>query len=316
MPIKVLRKLCAWKTAAKQAKYVLCVPHGGLNDVLCQISKCVEYAEQHRRTLIIDTKKSGLFRDFDDFFEFIDINTAVHTHTSAALYQQLNTSSCYPPQCQGQLNHYVTSYNRKLKCHAIIGQRRKTSFAFNRRYAHQCLVHETCGGGLASMKLLPRLQLCEALAQRVRQQLAVLGEDYVAIHVRHTDYQTDYKKYFKTIRSQLENKRVLVCSDNSDVIEHARIFFQQADVITTSGPQLSGGQCLHVPANYSDEQQRHDAPHRAIIDLIALACAKTIHIPQIININPNIHDGISGFARLAKTLAQNKQVIQQLTRMA
>lgn len=313
MLIELLRNLGLWKTAEKQKRYLLCVPHGGLNDTLCQISKCVEYAEQYQRTLIIDTKKSGLFRDFDDFFELKNKNVAIHTHVSDTIYQILNTQTCYPKQCQGQLDRYVSKFNKKLRRFTIDGKKHRTTFKFNRNYVHQCLVHEDCGGGLASMRLLARLQLREELAQRVRQQLAELGEDYVAIHVRHTDYQTDYKKCFKTIYSQLENKRVLVCSDNIDVINYAKRIFNSADVVTTSRPQLSGGQCLHEPSNYTNEQHKYDAPNAAIIDLICLASARTIYTPALANSKKKAK--FSGFARLAKTLAQEKHIIKQLTRM-
>jgi hypothetical protein len=50
-------------------RYLLCRPHGGLNDTLCQIEKCWKYALKSDRVLIIDTRNSGLHADFSEYFE-------------------------------------------------------------------------------------------------------------------------------------------------------------------------------------------------------------------------------------------------------
>jgi hypothetical protein len=50
-------------------RFVLCMPAGGLNDVLCQIEKCWRYAERHGRKLVIDTAKTGLLDSFDQYFK-------------------------------------------------------------------------------------------------------------------------------------------------------------------------------------------------------------------------------------------------------
>ena len=51
-------------------KELLCIPYGGLNDTLVQISRCYEYAKIYKRQLLIDTSKSGIFLDFGLYFEF------------------------------------------------------------------------------------------------------------------------------------------------------------------------------------------------------------------------------------------------------
>lgn len=50
-------------------KELLCIPYGGLNDTLVQISRCYEYAKIYKRRLLIDTSKSVIFLDFGLYFD-------------------------------------------------------------------------------------------------------------------------------------------------------------------------------------------------------------------------------------------------------
>lgn len=293
-------------------KYLLCIPRGGLNDALCQIYKCLTYAEKQHRTLIIDSKKSGLFRDFDDFFEFIHIDTQCISRTNESLYKKYNRYSCYPPECKGKLNSYVAEHNAKLKSYTIDGGPHIIKFNREQTYKEKILVHEDCGGGVQSLQLLKRLKLKEDIAQLARQQIAKLGRNYIAIHIRHTDYNSRYKEFFQEIYPSCINQNILVCSDNASVIEEAKIFFDQSEILTTDTPQLGDNKCLHHPNNYNDATEKFNAPIYAIIDLIAMASAKSIFYPNIYKENKKMRVTVSGYSRLAESLSHDKALIDQL----
>jgi hypothetical protein len=85
---------------SKSNKYLLCIPHGGMNDTLCQIELCWLYALKYGRQLIINTQKSGLMGDFSDYFEPIEKSLIIIPSIGQDLYDELNSLSCYPNQIQ------------------------------------------------------------------------------------------------------------------------------------------------------------------------------------------------------------------------
>ena len=308
----LFRHLTFTSQSRTNEKYLLCIPGGGLNDALCQIYKCLTYAEDQHRTLIIDSKKSGLFRDFGDFFEFIHIDTKYIEKTDESLYKKLNRYSCYPPECKGKLNKYKTKYNTTLRAQTFKKTGNVISFKIDQSYQQQLLVHDDSGGGIDSLQLLKRLRLKESIAQQARQQIAKLGRNYIAIHIRHTDYLSYYKEFFQEIYPSCANKNVLVCSDNASVIKEAKNFFDQSEILTTDTPQLGDDKCLHLPNNYSDANEKFNAPIYAIIDLIAMASAKSVFYPKIYKKNKKINATVSGYSRLAELLSHDKALINQL----
>ena len=96
--------------AGNKPSYLLCRPRGGLNDTLCMIEMCWRYAEKFDRQLIIDTKNSALFEDFDKYFRFIDKTVAVTGSISDALLQHLNTLPCNPKALEGRVDTYRTVF--------------------------------------------------------------------------------------------------------------------------------------------------------------------------------------------------------------
>lgn len=301
------------KSSLQEEKFLLCVPMGGVNDLLCQIYSCLEYAEKYQRTLIIDTKKSGLFRDFAEFFEFTEIHTKHITYVDNDLYEQLNTYTCLPLLCEGRINNYQIRWDKKLCSYTLKNHWRPISFQKDQPFPQQLLVHQDSGGGLNSLKLLRRLKLTQELADLVHQQLDALGDNYVAIHIRNTDLQSHYKDYFRTMRPKLINQRILICSDSAEVIHQAKIFFNQSQILTTNSSSLKHNQCIHEASNYSslDAKAKFDAPINAIIDLVALANAETVYYAEVFR-KDSQKPRTSGFSRLAHNLSKDKFLLKQL----
>jgi hypothetical protein len=91
----------------REESFLLCRPHGGLNDTFCQIEKCWRYAEKFGRTLIIDTRKSCLFGEFSDFFTPANTRIKVETNTTK-IDAAINSLHCYPPLINGpQINQLL-----------------------------------------------------------------------------------------------------------------------------------------------------------------------------------------------------------------
>jgi hypothetical protein len=136
----------------------------------------------------------------------------------------------------------------------------------------------------------------------------------LAVNVRHSDYQTNYERFFGEIYDKSVQKKLLVCSDSIAVIEYAKDFFKQSELITLSTPPDTRGlgfskySLLHC-----NEEQRYELMVNAITDLIGLATASEVIFSRL---TPNKYGsgikGFSGFAVLSWYLRNNPSIVNQL----
>ncbi|MFZ1546150.1 MAG: glycosyltransferase, partial [Candidatus Nitrotoga sp.] len=251
-------------------KFLLCRPHGGLNDTLCQIEQCWRYAEKFGRTLIIDTLNSGLLAEFSEFFSPRNSLTKVHFSLSEKQLCFLDTLNCFPHSVQGKLKTYFAVYSIDSKNYVDRETTAILTFNFDKNYDELVLIHEQSGGGTLSFDLLNRISISENIRPIVLDRIQHLGYDYLAVHVRNTDYQTQYKDLFRDVYPSANNKSLLICSDDAEVISHAKNFFTLSNVLTSSQTPQTGNKPLHLRTTHSDDEQRKKATINSIIDLIAL----------------------------------------------
>jgi len=137
-------------------KFLLCRPHGGLNDTLCQIEQCWRYAEKFGRTLIIDTLNSGLFAAFSKFFSPRKSLTKVHFNLSEKQLYFLNSLTCFPHFAQGKLQTYFAVYSIDFQNFVDRETSEMLTFNFDKNYDELVLIHEQSGGGTLSFDLLKK----------------------------------------------------------------------------------------------------------------------------------------------------------------
>lgn len=277
-------------------KYVLCRPRGGFHDTLCEIGRCHQYAEKTGRKLIVDSLNSGLH---DALWKYFLPTSDVYFDNK---YPDFNKLSAYPKSVEGRIDSYVAHYEP--------GAQNYTDETFNllridekRDYEEELLVHEQCWYGysmavhaLESIKFRPRI------AKEILKRLSPLSF-FDAVHVRNTDYQTDYKQYFRNIYNSLCGRRVLICSDDYQVYQFARIFFDQSRVFRLSRFEDNNGKPLH--AEKSDNQ--FETNMQMFTDLVALTMAENLYILPI-----NGGSGISGFSTLAAVLREKSLMKRML----
>ncbi|MDR1911168.1 MAG: hypothetical protein LBQ52_02320, partial [Helicobacteraceae bacterium] len=73
------------------------------------------------------------------------------------------------------------------------------------------LIHEQCGGGSASIFAFSFLDLASSVKDHIRPIVERLGE-YDAIHIRHSDYKTDYKTFLAQIPN--DDRKIALCTDS------------------------------------------------------------------------------------------------------
>lgn len=285
-------------------RFLLCRPRGGLNDTLCQIEKCWKYAETHARRLVIDTRKSSLFGEFSEFFVPKDSSERYSILNEEEL-ARLNRLDCLPGSIKGRLENYTaaSSHGKYIETESSA----LLTFDFDRSWSESVLVHEQCGGGQQSFDLLRRITLSPAARQFVVSACHHLASDYAAIHVRNTDYKTDYEEFLRSVASSLTGRSILICSDDPKVFTAAKSIFRGSEVLTVSSPPfVSGGKPLHRYSSHESSDQRRAAAYGSIADLVALGKATDFYFADVTRGYP------SGFSRLAEFLCNNQDVVAAL----
>jgi len=290
----------------KSEKFVLCIPHGGLNDSLCQIELCWQYCEREDRKLIIDLSKSGfMVGGFLDYFELLhkgeDIQELDSTNTV-----WLNSLRCYPHEFKGRIHRISFVWHKETRKFYDQQSGRAITFDFSRRYYENLLIHQQCGGGNLSWKIFDRINFSAELKFVINSRLLSLPSEYVAIHVRNTDYRTNYESELKLLINDFEGKNVLICSDDATVFRFVRVNFTRSKLFTLSEPMVAENRPTHFKSNYEDDSARKIAITNTFIDLMGLAFSNKLYVFN------SIAGNRSGFSRLAQYLNENKALCSRL----
>ncbi|MDR2099243.1 MAG: hypothetical protein LBP40_00250 [Campylobacteraceae bacterium] len=276
--VKFFYKKLAVTTLDK--KIVICRPHGGFNDMLVRITKCYEYAKKYNRILYIDTRRSGFLDDFDKYF-------------SASEEIFLNAS------CLLSLTNVSKSDNEKLKIIVNSAFNTQAVFDFSKDCEEQILVYEESGGGDDGIFAFEWLLLKDDVKKRITDIIKPLGK-YDAIHVRHSDYKTNYKKFFADINDKLGDKIVL-CTDSFECQTYAKEFWGEKLHIVTSIPDTKG-----KPLHMNEKLDRFQTNLDALTDLFVLACSQNLYFTMMKK------GWISGFGNLAKSLHERQYLLNRL----
>lgn len=283
-------------------KYVLCKPRGGLNDTLCEIEKCWRYAEKTDRYLLIDTCNSGLYDDFWNYFQ-TNSNKVIRKNN----YKELNKLDAFPKICQGELNVYEAEYSPIFKNFVEKRTGARLTFNMDQRHKEDVLVHESCWEGeFLSIYCLDGLTFRPEVSDHIKAKLSEHKLDifdYVAVHIRNTDYKMDYKKFFDQLLPEVENKTVLVCSDDYYVFAHARKILNKSRVVRLSSFKDNYG----VPLHSHKHKNQYEMNLETLTDLIGIAKSAKFYMANVDNTKR-----FSGFTMLAYTLKENPEIVRKL----
>jgi hypothetical protein len=283
-------------------KLLFCRPQGGLNDMLNQIEKCWVYALRYNRTLYIDCSRSGFLDSFENYFK---APKGVHLEQIDFLTPPFD---CYPPYLSNDIENYEATYD-KIKNNFISPKSGDLlTFDFQKPYKEQVLIHEQCGDGYKSIYMFEVLSLSDKVQAYIRKTVEDLGE-YDAIHVRHSDYKTDYEKFFSQISDKLD-KKIVLCTDSFECQSYAKSLWKERLHIVTKIPDTKG-ETLHMNAKLDRFTTNLDA----LTDLFILACSKNLYFTNIIpdkNRNYIGNGFVSGFGRLANALHSRKKLTNKL----
>jgi len=279
-------------------RILLCRPLGGLNDMLAQIEKCYKYALKYNRKLFIDGNRGGFRDDFARYF----------IPAPPIFFEKIDFLSppfdVFPHHLQDDIYNYELSYwdNNLLGLPTFF-----ITFDFEHDYKEQILIHESAGGGIISIFALTRLRLKPEIRSHITtiinglQELGKSGK-YDGIHVRNTDYKTDYPSYFNKIKNRI-NKATVIGTDDYECQQYAKSFFGEKLKIVTDIPDLSNrDKRLHGNLNLDRYKSNVDT----LTDLFILAYSD--HLFYTASSKKNI----SGFSLLARNLHRYKRITRNI----
>jgi hypothetical protein len=276
--------------------------------MLCQIEKCCRYAEIAGRTVIVDTAytNSDYFRDnFDRYFSTQQKRLILSYNDYASGIESMRV---YPESLQGRLNTYEAQFDRSMKafCETETGQ--PTTFDFKRDHPHSLLVHHQAGGGILSQFALLRLTLNRSLLDELIARIRTLEGPWTGIHVRNTDYTTDYESLLTKLK-QGSVKRIFLATDSLQVRERFQSELTNTTVYSLSRRLSDNGKPLQKLRGL-DDTDIFSSNCDAIYDLLMLALSSRLIFQKI---SPNIEGtSHSGFAMLAHHLWTNKILMRHL----
>jgi hypothetical protein len=292
-----------------QARYLLCRPQGGLNDTLVQLERCRRYAVRHGRALIVDLARSGLRLPFDEVFVAkADFGCPVICWTEEIAAELDGFASVRPAGLAGRVSSSRAQWRDGARAALDTQTGEIVSFDMARDHPERLLVHDQSGGGTRSIFALRRLALVPAIADAVAQRIVSLGPDYDAIHVRHTDLATDFRRVFDKCRPLFAGRRVLICSDSADVKRQARDAFGPGTVLlTASDTPDTGGANLH----YSSDGDPVAAVIDLMSDIIAMARSRAFVFTGV-DTSSRFRTRFSGMSVLTDLLRQQPATVRGL----
>jgi hypothetical protein len=236
-------------------RLLLCRAASGLYDILTNIGFAIIYASKYRRIVIVDTNPphTDYFRDdFSNYFISLHDDLILDIRNHAELLNQL---SAEPNALAGRISSYRAVWDRARLCHVDAASGTPFSFDYTRDYEEPLLIHhaiarfenlhtdpddmireqgERWRQRVANYPLLAltKMRLEDRVREEIERRLSRIGAQFNGVHIRATDYQTNYRRAIDSLREQLVGK-LFVATDNRAALVssvcHARQFQRLLD---------------------------------------------------------------------------------------
>jgi hypothetical protein len=219
--------------------------------------------------------------------------------------------SVVPGFLASDLLQYDAYFDHEIGHFVERNTRQPITFDFNKDYVERVLVHHASGRLRgASVAALSRLRLHNDLCDELAKRLNSIGSNYVSVHVRNTDYKTNYQ----TLLNQLGHhpafhdcENLFVASDDIACLEACKNKFPNVNIISFSKLPQDSVRPIHRLAELDDAYQRNKD---AILDLLMLALS---HKFIFLELKENRWGAkYSGFSMLALDLRNCKTVLREL----
>jgi glycosyl transferase family 25 len=192
-----LNKISAFSSIDKLNKgYILCQVQGGINNMLCELWKCTEYAIQYNRSIIL-THWSYFSADLFDIFDFSKYPVPVY---SLDKLQRIKYNSVEPSGCEEYVKLFMNKHENTQEIHKLHTQ----MFAFNKERVYDemtLLVNDSYSGGLGSVEAFKNIHFTEKFKKFYKEKTSNFPKLYNALNIRHTDMKVDSEALIRNINA-------------------------------------------------------------------------------------------------------------------
>jgi hypothetical protein len=297
------------KTEKNKRGFIYLKCRAGLNDNLCQLATCMDYAIQHRRSIILEMPTYNA-ANISKVFDFSNFPVPVYTN-AAEMLKKLSNSPVEPSYMKSVTNRIDFSDRNEETGVWHDKQGRPVSFDLTKSYpSNKILIFAGGGGGSTSINALEHMRFKREFIKEYKETLIKhnIPEKYVSIHLRATDRKLQVndnmghgdslimiddfiKKHYK--------ENVFVAGDNPKLIE--KLTKKYPTIIKTEATKVSSCKSEHsCKALHKSGKTDPNNLKQAIIDLLILAGGSAILTTQ------------GGFSRLAKHLQERPHVLKRL----
>lgn len=236
---------------------LLCICDSGFADSLNQISICVDYSRLTSRNLIITTCFPGLVRNALTWLDWGNLGIRVYV-----LENRNQLPFRFAPWLPtGFLNvegSRLSEADRLALNSNSNFEGLRTTFSVSRTdYSDPLLVYSEIGGGKRSLSLIRELSLNTQHSCRLEVPRELENARFAFIHVRASDYQSDYFYLFEKVRESSLVDKFYVATDNPSIIESARLVLSGEVIWLPHASQDS--QPIHWPGALSSESADMEA---------------------------------------------------------
>jgi hypothetical protein len=272
-------------TIPNKHQYLLCMPGGGLCDMMMRIYVCIEYCKKYNRSMILDTSQSTHAQD--SIFNYFSIGSPCIYHGNTNI---LHSKTTYPKDLFRKIKQDIDSpklcMNIKKSFDEDILFYRRCGRIFSPEYYYKHF--------LSICKLTPLVK--EVYIERRNK----LPHHYISVHIRNTDYKSDVDSFIREHSKVFKSSTMFLASDDYHTIHKFKDLYGNQVISFANIKPLNGAKAHHKKDMTKKENRIFTID--AIVDLLLLACGKTVYTSS----------KESGFSKVAKLLHKNPQILNYL----
>jgi len=211
-------------------RYLICFPQGGINDMFSRIQTCIHYCISEKRILILDTGKNWFRDDWRAYFS-IDIDL-VYKGDTPEMITFLLSQDVYPLSFQHktyqELTHAKWIKPGHMEMNGIC-----TSTSLRHSYPNQTVIYAECGSSVHINPILHSISFTSMIKTEFQKRKSILPDEYISIHIRNTDYQSDVEDFFTTHDEIFKSNPIFIASDHASTIEACKARYNQVYSFST-----------------------------------------------------------------------------------
>ena len=290
------------KTRRITKKYVICIPQGGLCDMIARIYECLEYCKKHKRILIVDTRFSTHMKY--SIFHYFKIDSPILFRGDFdKQYASLKGKSFFPSEFS---NNFKTVECRYKKGIGSINKKTKTPcfIDLKKSYSEDVLLYRNSGGGpYYNISFLKICRLTPLVKKVFFERQKQLPEKYISVHIRNTDYKSDVDNFIKENKKIFDSNSIFLASDHYETIQkfkslYGKHLFSFSKIKKI--PKTNKRRGLHYMKRSLKET--HEMTVDAIVDLLLLAGGTHLYFSS----------KESGYSKVADLLHKDYSVVKHL----